>query len=536
MDMPSGSTMPGIYSNLRDFYKDRSIFITGASGFMGKVLVEKLLWSCTQIRSIYILLRPKSGSDVRSRLEQLLSGKVFDRVKKDQPDAVRKVVAISGDITMPGLGISATDEKTLADNVSVVFHAAATVKFDEGLKQSVDMNVQGTRRLVHLCHKMPKLEALVHVSTAYCNCDRNDEIEETVYPLPHDPQHIIGAMEWMSDAMVDDITPRLLQNRPNTYTYTKALVENILMNERGSLPLAIVRPSIVVAALHDPFPGWVDSLNGITGIMLQFGKGVLQTLHAISEMAVDLVPVDLVINLMISVAWYTASVKLDEVTVYNCTTGTVNRLPWNVIQDMCVKNFIANPFNDVLWYPRKIFNGSRLYNDIVSTFLPFLPAYWFDVIRWVTGKKPFLVKFLRNVKKSLPHLEYFSTHEWRFANRNLWTIWDAMSAEDRQLFNFDLRQLHWPTFFENYCLGIKLYVLKEDITTLPSARRRLRKMYFVRQLSRLVRLLVVWRLLMIRFEFARRLWFYMLSTTLRLIQMLPKKALASVSHLNLKSK
>lgn len=42
-------------------------------------------------------------------------------------------------------------------------------------------------------------------------------------------------------------------------------------------------------------------------------------------------------------------------------------------------------------------------------------------------------------------------------------------------FNFDLRQLHWPSFFENYCLGIKLYVLKEDISTLPSARRRLRK-------------------------------------------------------------
>lgn len=59
---------------------------------------------------------------------------------------------------------------------------------------------------------------------------------------------------WMSDDMVNTITPQLLHNRPNTYTYTKALVENILMTERGNLPIAIVRPSIVVAALQDPFP------------------------------------------------------------------------------------------------------------------------------------------------------------------------------------------------------------------------------------------------------------------------------------------
>lgn len=77
--------------------------------------------------------------------------------------------------------------------------------------------------------------------------------------------------------------------------------------------------------------------------------------------------------------------------MYNCTTGAVNRLPWNLVQDMCLRNFIANPFNDVLWYPRKIFNGSRLYNDCVSTFIPFLPAHWYDAIRWISGKKPLYV-------------------------------------------------------------------------------------------------------------------------------------------------
>lgn len=509
-----------VYSNLRDFYADRSVFITGATGFMGKVLVEKLLWSCTQIRNVYVLMRPKSGHDVRHRLEQLLNGRVFDRVKKEQPQAMDKLVAISGDITLPGLGISDIDEKTLTDNVSVVFHAAATVKFDESLKCSVEMNVQGTRRLVSLCHKMSKLEALVHVSTAYCNCNRN-EVEESVYPMAEEARHIIEAMEWMTDDMVNTITPQLLQGRPNTYTYTKALVENILLGERGNLPLAIIRPSIVVASLKEPVPGWVDSLNGITAVMLQFGKGVIQTLHCISEMAVDIVPVDLVINLMISVAWYTASLKLDDVIVYNCTSGAFNRLPWTTVQDLCLRQFIDNPLNNVLWYPRKIFNGSKLYNEFCSTFVPFIPAYVFDAVSWLSGRKPNLVHLLRKVRKSLTHVEYFSTHEWHFANDNLWKIWEVMSTEDRQMFNFDLRQLHWPTFFESYCLGIKQYVLKEDISTLPAARKHLQKMYVVRRLSQVIGMLLLWRLVLGRLALARRLWYTMLSAILRLVRALP---------------
>lgn len=55
------------------------------------------------------------------------------------------------------LGLSQADTQLLCDDVSIVFHCAATVKFDEALRVSVKMNVVGTRRLIALCHKMPKL-------------------------------------------------------------------------------------------------------------------------------------------------------------------------------------------------------------------------------------------------------------------------------------------------------------------------------------------------------------------------------------------
>lgn len=56
---------------VRKFYKDKTIFITGASGFMGKVLVEKLLYSCSDLKSIYVLLRPKRGKVPKSRVDDM---------------------------------------------------------------------------------------------------------------------------------------------------------------------------------------------------------------------------------------------------------------------------------------------------------------------------------------------------------------------------------------------------------------------------------------------------------------------------------
>ena len=50
------------------FYKDKTIFITGASGFMGKCLLEKLLYSCSDVKEILILMRPKRGKTAKERV------------------------------------------------------------------------------------------------------------------------------------------------------------------------------------------------------------------------------------------------------------------------------------------------------------------------------------------------------------------------------------------------------------------------------------------------------------------------------------
>jgi len=115
-------------------------------------------------------------------------------------------------------------------------------------------------------------QAFIHVSTAYCNCDRNDVAEE-IYPVGREPDQVIALTEWMDDKMFEEFTPNLIGSRPNTYTFTKALAEQMLQRERGSLPVAIVRPSIVLSSYKEPVAGWVDNCNGPTGIIAAVGKG-----------------------------------------------------------------------------------------------------------------------------------------------------------------------------------------------------------------------------------------------------------------------
>lgn len=77
-------------SPVQSYYKGKTIFITGASGFMGKVLVEKLLYSCSELKEILVLVRPKKGKVPESRLEDMFKLPVSINLKKKKSKDLNK--------------------------------------------------------------------------------------------------------------------------------------------------------------------------------------------------------------------------------------------------------------------------------------------------------------------------------------------------------------------------------------------------------------------------------------------------------------
>ena len=65
---------------------------------------------------------------------------------------------IGGDISLPGLGISEEDRKTITNSVSVIFHLAATIRFDEPIRKALQINVLAVREMVQLARQIKKLK------------------------------------------------------------------------------------------------------------------------------------------------------------------------------------------------------------------------------------------------------------------------------------------------------------------------------------------------------------------------------------------
>uniref|UniRef100_T1GLR4 Fatty acyl-CoA reductase n=1 Tax=Megaselia scalaris TaxID=36166 RepID=T1GLR4_MEGSC len=219
-----------------DFYKDSTILVTGGTGFVGKVLIYKLLTSM-KVKKVYMLIRVKDNLNAEERLQNFFKESVFNTIRESCPELFEKVYPVHADYNAPDLAISANDTQLIINEVEIVFNVVASVKFNEKLADAIDINVLGTNKILNLTMKILNLKSFLHISTLYCNCDRSN-IRETVLNRKLDMKRILD------NETLEKFSHCLIGTMPNTYTMTKKCSENLVNHKAFYLPAGIFRPPI----------------------------------------------------------------------------------------------------------------------------------------------------------------------------------------------------------------------------------------------------------------------------------------------------
>ncbi|XP_017860823.1 PREDICTED: putative fatty acyl-CoA reductase CG5065 [Drosophila arizonae] len=491
------------YSNIRKFFNKSNIFITGGTGFLGKILINKLLASCPALNTIYLLVRTKNNESVDARLDEMFADPVFESLKQVSTKYTLHLKAIAGDCLKPGLGLNSNDRQLLIDHVDVVFHMAATVRFDEKLKSAVKINVHGTYDIMQLCKEMKKLKSVVHVSTAYTHCPRRT-IEEKLYSTQNNPKSLMLMAEYIPDKLLDYVTSILLGKWPNTYTFTKAVAEDVIRVYTGILPVGVFRPGIVISTYQEPVSGWIDNFYGPTGAIAGAGTGLIRTLQCNPKALANMVPVDFCVNSMIAASWdiyerHNAKKFLADIPVYNFCTPNENQLTWGEFTTKNTKYGLMYPTSKAIWYLCYSNATNKVSHMLSICFLHYLPALFIDFLCLCIGKEPRLLNTYKKIHKFINVISHFSTRDWDFHIDNVQSLWSRMSSIDKTEFFFDMRQLDWDFYLQQYFRGIRKYLLKDPLETIPKALVKWNRLYWQHQILKaiiyLILMIIVWTFL-----------------------------------------
>nr|XP_022920492.1 putative fatty acyl-CoA reductase CG5065 [Onthophagus taurus] len=462
-------------SEIQAYFDNKTIFITGSSGFLGKLLLEKLLRACFGLNKIYVLVREKKGVQPKERLETIFNSKAFDFIKKNRPNFTDKVSILTGDLELPNLGLSQDDVKVLQEEVEIVFHCGATVRFDESLKKVAVINIRGTKDLIKICRGSKKLESFVYVSTAFSNCHLK-VIKEIIYE-PYLKEDIFMKIVDLDDDTLNKITPIILKDLPNTYILSKGTTENVILDEGKGLPISILRPSVVSSSVMEPMPGWTDTFFAITGMFGAAALGVLHHVHGDPSYKVDTIPVDYVTNNLIAVAFDTHKRQSnpdekEKLKIFNSTCGTRNPILWGDLSAKIKSCRAKYPFTRAVQYPYGGLIKSKTIYYLNVLFLHYFPALLVDFILILILKEPFMFNLSKKVIKFVNAISYFTLNEWEFDDTNNKALYENLSKKDQDLFNFDIESINWDDYADNFVKGLRIYLLNDPLETIPVARKK----------------------------------------------------------------
>uniref|UniRef100_A0A182M294 Fatty acyl-CoA reductase n=1 Tax=Anopheles culicifacies TaxID=139723 RepID=A0A182M294_9DIPT len=473
--------MNGGRDRIAPMFKDRHVLITGGTGFLGKALIEKLLRCCPEIGQIYLLVRAKKGKSPRQRLEDVFANPLFETVKgmRGLDTLISQCTVIGGDVTEPELAITPEDRKLITENISIIYHCAATIRFDETLKKAVMLNTRGTKYMIDLAKQCKKLDMFGYVSTSYCHLNEKLLLEKP-YPPPADPHKVIKAVEWLEEGVVDGMTKKILGDCPNTYAYTKALAEALVVESMDEIPAVIFRPSIVIPTWREPIPGWTDNINGPVGLLIGAGKGVIRSMYCNSDGYGDYLPVDFAVSAMCVCTWNYVANQDHKRNIYHLVSSAEIKVSWEGIIERG-KWIVSNkiPLNGVLWYPGGSMKRTRWEHNLSAFFFHWIPAFVIDCLLYCFGYKPILWRIHQRIAKGFEVFEYYANNQWDFDNATVLYLRTIINEEEKVKFKIDAGGVEIQEYFENCIRAARWYILKETDDTIPAARRHMRVMWWV---------------------------------------------------------
>ena len=466
-------------------------------------------------------------SDVFASLRRL-HGENFDAW------AQQKLIAVEGELTHERLGFSDAEYQRLQNEVQVFINIAGLVDFDPPFDDSLWGNALAARHVVNFA-KGCRDTVFLHISTAYVRGSKPGRVPEEL-PLPYQqyaashqektgmaiPQTLSEEIEGLLSlsagihaeadsaenlerfqqeaeeqikgtrkrlaAQVEELKAEWLENRlveagleharsrgwNDTYTYMKFLAEQMVMELRGDLPTAIVRPSIIESSFEEPVPGWLGKFRMSEPLIVGFGKGRLPDFPADPNIILDIIPVDFVVNATLAAAEATA--RRGGIEVYHVATGTQNPLYFRGIFEATYDYFVKNPMLEngkpiavPIWkYPslaefqKKLDSRMRLI-DFTTGVLGHLP------MRAAKRKRRQLILKQSGVKALLHYIRIYAPYtrtNFEFETGKMQGLYTALSPTEQQRFNFDVSKIHWKRYFQEIHIpGIKRHVLKiEDGT------------------------------------------------------------------------
>ncbi len=516
---------------IADALAHKRIAITGATGFLGTALVERLL-RCVADCELVLLVRPGRRSDALQRVQrEILRNDAFERLRESwgtEFDTIceQRITVISGDVSVKNLGLAPDDKSTFCA-CDIIIHAAATVSFDSPLDTSIDINLLGPNRILTACQDAGTTPHLVAVSTCYVAGNRRGEAAETLladspFSLEIDWRAEVAAahrtrsdidarsrephrltklrnsardelgpaglpmlaakteqlrLEWVDQQMVDAGRSRAASlGWPDVYTYSKALGEQALVELRQNIPVTIVRPSIIESALAEPKPGWIRGFRMAEPLIVSFAKGELDTFPGYPEGVIDVIPVDMVAANIIAVAAQGPRAPLE---IFQIASGAVNPLRFKVLLDTTMRWFEQHPVYDAKGHPTAAtswqYAGSSDLEEKLEKVMRLLNvANRFVNYLPLRGRSDFTLRLAQR-RQSLEQLQgyvqlygAYGKCEALYSIDTTLDLWDSLDTADRNTFAFDPRVIDWSHYIAD--VHLPTVVVQSRVKTTPEVR------------------------------------------------------------------